>query len=62
MALGGSTNAVLHLLAIARAAGVELTLDDFQVCFGGICMMVSLFFMCRLLRHLSFRSMVHLST
>lgn len=29
-ALGGSTNAVLHLLAIARAAGVELTLDDFQ--------------------------------
>lgn len=33
MALGGSTNAVLHLLAIARAAGVELTLDDFQVGF-----------------------------
>jgi dihydroxy-acid dehydratase len=30
MALGGSTNAVLHLLAIARTAGVELTLDDFQ--------------------------------
>jgi len=30
MALGGSTNAVLHLIAIARAAGVELTLDDFQ--------------------------------
>ncbi len=29
MALGGSTNAVLHLLAIARAAGVRLTLDDF---------------------------------
>ena len=29
MALGGSTNAVLHLLAIARAAGVPLTLDDF---------------------------------
>ncbi|GAB4261225.1 MAG: dihydroxy-acid dehydratase [Saprospiraceae bacterium] len=29
-ALGGSTNAVLHLLAIARAANVELTLDDFQ--------------------------------
>ena len=28
--LGGSTNAVLHLLAIAHAAGVELTLDDFQ--------------------------------
>jgi dihydroxy-acid dehydratase len=30
MALGGSTNAVLHLLAIAREAGVELTLDDFN--------------------------------
>jgi dihydroxy-acid dehydratase len=29
-ALGGSTNAVLHLLAIAREAGVELTLDDFE--------------------------------
>ena len=28
--LGGSTNAVLHLLAMARAAGVALTLDDFQ--------------------------------
>ncbi|MDR7170015.1 dihydroxy-acid dehydratase [Nocardia kruczakiae] len=30
MALGGSTNAVLHLLAIAREAGVELTLADFN--------------------------------
>ena len=30
MALGGSTNAVLHLLAIAREANVELTLDDFN--------------------------------
>ena len=30
MAVGGSTNAVLHLLAMARAAGVELELDDFQ--------------------------------
>jgi dihydroxy-acid dehydratase len=30
MALGGSTNAVLHLLAIAHAAGVALTLDDFE--------------------------------
>jgi len=29
MAFGGSTNAVLHLLAIAREAGVELTLEDF---------------------------------
>ena len=31
MALGGSTNAVLHLVAIARSAGVDLTIDDFQV-------------------------------
>lgn len=30
MALGGSTNAVLHLLAIAHAANVELTLEDFN--------------------------------
>jgi len=30
MALGGSTNAVLHLLAIAAEARVELTLDDFD--------------------------------
>jgi dihydroxy-acid dehydratase len=30
MAVGGSTNAVLHLLAIAYAAEVELTLDDFE--------------------------------
>lgn len=30
MALAGSTNAVLHLLAIAREARVELTLDDFD--------------------------------
>jgi len=30
MALGGSTNAVLHLLAIARAADVPLDLDDFE--------------------------------
>ncbi len=30
MALGGSTNAVLHLIAIARAAEVPLTIDDFQ--------------------------------
>jgi dihydroxy-acid dehydratase len=29
IALGGSTNAVLHMLAIARAAQVKLTLDDF---------------------------------
>src|SRR6266568_2068654 len=30
MAIGGSTNAVLHLLAIARAAGVPLAIDDFE--------------------------------
>src|SRR5207249_6682976 len=30
MVLGGSTNAVLHLIAIAHAASVPLTLDDFQ--------------------------------
>ena len=30
MAIGGSTNAVLHLLAIAHAAEVKLTLDDFE--------------------------------
>ena len=30
MALGGSTNAVLHYLAIAHCAGVEWTIDDFE--------------------------------
>lgn len=30
MALGGSTNLVLHLLAIAKTANIPLTLDDFQ--------------------------------
>ena len=30
MAVGGSTNAVLHLLAIAHAANVELAIDDFE--------------------------------
>jgi dihydroxy-acid dehydratase len=30
MATGGSTNAVLHYLAIARAAGVKWTIDDFE--------------------------------
>ncbi|BFZ60349.1 dihydroxy-acid dehydratase ilv3 [Saitoella coloradoensis] len=28
--LGGSTNAVLHLIAIAHSVGIELTIDDFQ--------------------------------
>jgi dihydroxy-acid dehydratase len=31
MALGGSTNAVIHLIAMAKAAEVNLTIDDFQV-------------------------------
>jgi len=30
MALGGSTNAVLHLIAMARSVNVPLTIDDFQ--------------------------------
>ncbi len=30
MALGGSTNAVLHLMAMAKTANIPLTLDDFQ--------------------------------
>jgi len=30
MALGGSTNAVLHLLAMARSVDIDLTIDDFQ--------------------------------
>ena len=36
MAVGGSTNAVLHFLAIARAADVELTLDDFETIRGRV--------------------------
>jgi len=31
MALGGSTNAVLHLIAMAKAVEVNLTIDDFQI-------------------------------
>ncbi|HKJ43928.1 MAG TPA: dihydroxy-acid dehydratase [Sunxiuqinia sp.] len=30
MVLGGSTNAVIHLIAMAKAVGVSLTIDDFQ--------------------------------
>lgn len=30
MILGGSTNAVLHLIAIAHSVGIHLTIDDFQ--------------------------------
>jgi dihydroxy-acid dehydratase len=36
MAVGGSTNAVLHFLAIANAAGVELSLDDFETIRGRV--------------------------
>ena len=36
MAVGGSTNAVLHFLAIARAAGVELIIDDFETIRGRV--------------------------
>jgi dihydroxy-acid dehydratase len=36
MAVGGSTNAVLHLLAIAHAARVSLTLDDFELIRGRV--------------------------
>lgn len=36
MAIGGSTNAVLHLLAIANAAGVKLTIDDFETIRGRV--------------------------
>ncbi|BBD64362.1 dihydroxy-acid dehydratase [Nostoc commune NIES-4072] len=36
MAVGGSTNAVLHFLAIARAVGVELNLDDFETIRGRV--------------------------
>jgi dihydroxy-acid dehydratase len=30
MILGGSTNAVLHLIAVAHSVGLTLTIDDFQ--------------------------------
>lgn len=36
MALGGSTNGVLHTLAMAGTAGIDLTLDDFQRCSNRI--------------------------
>ena len=36
MAIGGSTNAVLHLLAIAKAIGVPLTIDDFETIRGRV--------------------------
>ena len=30
IALGGSTNAVLHLIAIGHSAGIKITLEDFE--------------------------------
>jgi dihydroxy-acid dehydratase len=36
MAIGGSTNAVLHLLAIAHAARIPLTIDDFETIRGRV--------------------------
>jgi dihydroxy-acid dehydratase len=36
MVLGGSTNAVLHLIAMAKSVGVELTQDDFQKISNGV--------------------------
>ena len=41
-AIGGSTNAVVHLLAIASRAGVELTLDDFDAIGSGVPLLVDL--------------------
>jgi dihydroxy-acid dehydratase len=36
MAVGGSTNSVLHFLAIAHSAGVPLTIDDFETIRGRV--------------------------
>ncbi|MGD2183149.1 dihydroxy-acid dehydratase [Lusitaniella coriacea] len=36
MAIGGSTNAILHLLAIARSIGVDLSIDDFETIRGKV--------------------------
>src|ERR1700682_276603 len=41
-ATGGSTNAVLHLLALAREAGVPLSIDDFQTISQGPPLLVGL--------------------
>jgi dihydroxy-acid dehydratase len=42
MALGGSTNAVLHLIAMARAVDVPLTIDDFQAASDRIPLLANL--------------------
>ena len=41
-ALGGSTNAVVHLLAIAGRLGIDLTLDDFDRTGAGVPLLVDL--------------------
>jgi dihydroxy-acid dehydratase len=41
-AVGGSTNAVVHLLAIAGRAGIELTLDDFDRAGAGVPLLLDL--------------------
>jgi dihydroxy-acid dehydratase len=41
-AIGGSTNAVIHLIAIARRLGVDLALDDWQRCGEGVHTLVNL--------------------
>jgi dihydroxy-acid dehydratase len=41
-AIGGSTNAVVHLLALAGRLGIELTLDDFDRIGGGVPLLVNL--------------------
>jgi dihydroxy-acid dehydratase len=41
-AIGGSTNAVVHLLAIAGRAGVDLSLDDFDATGSGVPLLVDL--------------------
>jgi dihydroxy-acid dehydratase len=41
-AIGGSTNAVVHLLAIAGRLGIELTLDDFDAVGSGVPLLVDL--------------------
>jgi len=42
IALGGSTNAVLHLIAMAREANVHLTIDDFTTIGAGVPMLADL--------------------
>src|ERR1700742_4850726 len=41
-AIGGSTNAVVHLLALAGRLGIELTLDDFQATGADVPLLVDL--------------------